>query len=153
DQVSTPEPGVLKDEFKAKRITKISSYIGQPSLLEPNFYRLKTQPGDIYLLCSDGVWSKFQDEELLQLIDLQPIEQAADKIVKTVYERGAPDNLSVILVQLQVPAKLRTLVDPVGEMPTAITPKASTDSGGRNLTPFIIAIVVVALIVGGIAIF
>ncbi len=157
DQVSLPEPGVLKDEFKARRVTKISSYIGQPNLLEPNFYRLKTQPGDIYLLCSDGVWSKFQDEELLENIDRQPLDQASERIVKLVYERGAPDNLSLILIQLEAPAKLRTVAEPIGEMATAITPKPipavpQSSGSGRSMTPFIIGgVVLVGVIIGGLA--
>ncbi len=155
DQVSTPEPGVLKDEFKTRRVTKISSYIGQPSLLEPNFYRLKTQPGDIYLLCSDGVWSKFQDEELLQNIDLQPLDQASERIVRLVYERGAPDNLSVILIQLGAAVRPRTLAEPIGEMATAITPKPIpavpvNGGGGRSMTPLIIGVVVLAAIIGAL---
>ncbi len=157
DQVSLPEPGVLKDEFKSRRVTKISSYIGQPNLLEPNFYRLKTQPGDVYLLCSDGIWSKFEDAELLELIDRQPLDQASERIVKLVYERGAPDNLSLILIKLETPpAAPRITAQPIGEMPTSITsrPTASRtstvavpQSSGRNLTPYIIGAVVIAVIV------
>src|SRR5689334_5055922 len=145
DQVSMPEPGVLKDEFKSRRITKISSYIGQPNLLEPNFYRLKTQPGDIYLMCTDGVWSKFEDEELLNNIDRQTLDQASEQIVRLVYERGAPDNLSLILVELQPPAKLSTMVEPIGEMATAISPKPTADNGGgRGMMPWIIGVIVLA---------
>jgi serine/threonine protein phosphatase PrpC len=150
DQVSMPEPGVLKDEFKSRRITKISSYIGQPNLLEPNFYRLKTQPGDIYLMCSDGVWSKFEDEELLQNIDRQPLEQASEQIVKLVYERGAPDNLSVILVQLESPTRASTVAEPIGEMATAITSKPTADTGGRGIMPWIIGVIVLAVIIAAI---
>ncbi len=156
DQVSLPEPGVLKDEFKARRVTKISSYIGQPNLLEPNFYRLKTQPGDVYLLCSDGVWSKIEDEELLQNIDRQPLDQVSERMVKLVYERGAPDNLSLILIQLEATTKPRTAAEPIGEMATAITSKPSpavvASGSGRSMTPLIIGgVVLVAVIIGGLA--
>jgi serine/threonine protein phosphatase PrpC len=155
DQVSLPEPGVLKDEFKSRRITKISSYLGQPHLLEPNFYRLKTQPGDTFVLCSDGVWSKIPDEELLQNIDRQPLEQASERLVKLVYERNAPDNLSVILVRLDETDTRKTLAEPIGEMPTAITAKptaTASSEGGRSMTPLIIGgVVLLAVIIGAVA--
>ncbi len=155
DQVSLPEPGVLKDEFKSRRITKISSYLGQPHLLEPNFYRLKTQPGDTFVLCSDGVWSKIPDDELLQNIDRQPLDQASERLVKLVYERNAPDNLSVILVRLDENPVRKTLAEPIGEMPTAITAKPAADvssQGGRSMTPFIIGgVVLLAIIIGAVA--
>jgi len=160
DQVSLPEPGVLKDEFKSRRVTKISSYIGQPNLLEPNFYRLKTQPGDTFLLCSDGVWSKIPDEELLQNIDRQPLEQASERLVKLVYERNAPDNLSVVLIRLAVETVTRGMAAPIGEMATAITakpsaaPSTSTSSengGGRSrivgVVAFLAVVGIIALLV------
>ncbi len=154
DQVSLPEPGVLKDEFKSRRVTKISSYIGQPNLLEPNFYRLKTQPGDTYLLCSDGVWSKIPDEELLQNIDRQPLDQASERLVRLVYERNAPDNLSVVLIRLEAASARGVAAEPIGEMATAITAKpgvasSSDDGAGRKITPqIIIGAVIFAAIVG-----
>lgn len=158
DQVSLPEPGVLKDEFKARRVTKISSYIGQPNLLEPNFYRLKTQPGDTYLLCSDGVWSKIPDEELLQNIDRQPLDQASERLVKLVYERNAPDNLSVVLIRLEAaPVSRATMAAPIGEMPTSITAKASetpstnTSSAGGGGRSRIVGVVAFLAVVGIIA--
>lgn len=152
DQVSLPEPGVLKDEFKPRRVTKISSYIGQPNMLEPNFYRLKTQVGDTYLLCSDGVWSKIPDEELLETIDQQPLEQASERLVKLVYERNAPDNLSLVLVRLGPPKGRAAVGEPIGEMPTAIlTPTDRSEKGGSKVVPILIGVgVVVAAAIGGI---
>ncbi len=156
DQVSLPEPGVLKDEFKPRRVTKIAAYIGQPNLLEPNFYRLKTQPGDIYVLCSDGVWSKIPDEELLENINGQPLEQASERIVKLVYERGAPDNLSVILIHLTPPvagARPAAAAEPIGEMATSISgiPKPPAPNG-RGMMPLLLggAAVIAVIIVGAL---
>ncbi|MCA0456853.1 MAG: protein phosphatase 2C domain-containing protein [Chloroflexi bacterium] len=152
DQVSLPEPGVLKDEFKPRRVTKISSYVGQPNMLEPNFYRLRTQVGDTYLLCSDGVWSKIPDEELLDVIDRQPLEQASERLVKLVYERNAPDNLSLVLVRLGPPKGPAAVGEPIGEMPTAIlTPTDRGEKGGSKVVPILIGVgVVVAAAIGGI---
>ncbi len=153
DQVSLPEPGVLKDEFKARRVTKISSYIGQPNLLEPNFYRLKTQPGDTFLLCSDGVWSKIPDEELLQNVDRQPLDQASERLVKLVYERNAPDNLSVILIRLETPPAPRPAAAPIGEMPTSISPKSSAaPAGGGGSGRLVGGVVVVIVLIAAAAI-
>ena len=151
DQVSLPEPGVLKDEFKPRRVTKISSYIGQPNMLEPNFYRLRTGLGDTYLLCSDGVWSKIPDEELLDVIDKQPLEQASERLVKLVYERNAPDNLSLVLVRLEPPKAPAAIGEAIGEMPTAIlTPTDRAEKGGSKIVPILIGVgVVVAAAIGG----
>lgn len=138
DQVIQAEPGVLKDEIAVRRATKISSYMGQPTTLEPNFYRLKAQVGDTFLLCTDGIWSKVSDQELLDIITGNTLEAAADHIVKLDYERGAPDNLSLILIQLGAKSK-----------------RHAANKGTGCLSPLLVIggiIAATAVIVGGAAV-
>jgi serine/threonine protein phosphatase PrpC len=99
DQVS---PGVA-GHLPSRRSTKISSYLGQPNPLEPNYYPIEARIGDTYILCTDGIWSKVSDDELRDVILGQSIEQAADTLVQMVLDRGAPDNLTVVIVQLGKP--------------------------------------------------
>jgi len=58
------------------------------------------QPGDQFLLASDGLTRMVDNTELVaELASKQP-EQAADKLIETVLSRGAPDNVSIIIVKL-----------------------------------------------------
>lgn len=65
---------------------------------EPDLFRLRTQPGDRLLLCSDGLSNLVGDEEIATLLAAYPLDQAADRLLGRALERGAPDNVSLILV-------------------------------------------------------
>lgn len=56
------------------------------------------QPGDHFLLASDGLTRLVRDEELLAEITGRSPEEAADRLIQTVLARGAPDNVSLVLV-------------------------------------------------------
>lgn len=58
-------------------------------------------PGDIFLLASDGLTRLLTQVELLAALYSKPIEQAADYFIATVLARGAPDNVSLIIVKVQ----------------------------------------------------
>lgn len=58
-------------------------------------------PGDHFLLASDGVTRCLQDSELLDIAISSNPRQAVETIRDLVLERGAPDNLSVVIVRVQ----------------------------------------------------
>ena len=55
--------------------------------------------GDVFVLCSDGLHGLVKEPELLEIAKL-PIEDAANEYVKRVLERGAPDNVTVIVAKV-----------------------------------------------------
>ncbi|MDE0156555.1 MAG: protein phosphatase 2C domain-containing protein [Gammaproteobacteria bacterium] len=60
------------------------------------------RPGDMYLLCSDGLTDMVGDEDIgatLAAYDSDP-ERAALELVQTANENGGKDNISVILVKI-----------------------------------------------------
>lgn len=64
--------------------------------------RRRLLQGDVLLLCSDGIWKELPPEVLEQMM-LQPmpsLQHRADSLVQAVMQRGAPDNLSLILVEV-----------------------------------------------------
>jgi protein phosphatase len=58
------------------------------------------QEGDTFILCSDGLHGLVKEPELKDVAKF-PIEQAADEFVKRVLERGAPDNVTVIVARVE----------------------------------------------------
>lgn len=61
------------------------------------------QAGDVFVLCSDGVWAYFDDEELGFIVAGYPARQAAEVIVQRARERaaGTGDNIGLVIVRLQ----------------------------------------------------
>jgi serine/threonine protein phosphatase Stp1 len=57
-------------------------------------------PGDQFLLASDGLTRMVDDNELAAELASNPPAKAAEKLIETVLSRGAPDNVSLIIVKL-----------------------------------------------------
>lgn len=68
-------------------------------------------PGDVFLLCSDGLTKMLDDDEIERIVGEAGIERAADALISATLDRGARDNVSVVLVEARMPA----LVAPVDE--------------------------------------
>ena len=56
------------------------------------------QEGDTFILCSDGLHGLVKEDEMLEVAK-QAIDAAADEFVKRALERGAPDNVTVIVAR------------------------------------------------------
>jgi serine/threonine-protein phosphatase Stp1 len=59
-----------------------------------------TREGDQFLLASDGLTRVVNDREIAMELERSSPEQAADNLLQTVLERGAPDNVSLIIARL-----------------------------------------------------
>jgi serine/threonine protein phosphatase PrpC len=62
---------------------------------------ITTQPGDRWLLCSDGLSSYVSEEKIFSaLSQVTDATAAADRLVKDALDQGAPDNVTVVLVDI-----------------------------------------------------
>ncbi len=59
------------------------------------------QPGDLFLIASDGLTRLVGDDELRNELQAPDLAFTADELVNLVLLRGAPDNVSLILVRVQ----------------------------------------------------
>ncbi len=57
-------------------------------------------PGDIFLLCSDGLCGQFEDDsEMGKILSVLPLQQAVRALVDLANLRGGPDNITVVTVK------------------------------------------------------
>jgi protein phosphatase len=62
---------------------------------------LDTRPGDRWLLCSDGLSSYVSEERITAALQSTTTAQAAaDRLVKDSLDHGAPDNVTVVVVDI-----------------------------------------------------
>ncbi|HVG22563.1 MAG TPA: Stp1/IreP family PP2C-type Ser/Thr phosphatase, partial [Thermoanaerobaculia bacterium] len=61
---------------------------------------IELQPGDTFILCSDGLHGLVKEPELRE-IAAKPIDAAADEFLRKALERGAPDNVTVIVARVE----------------------------------------------------
>ncbi|MDO4583413.1 MAG: protein phosphatase 2C domain-containing protein [Planctomycetia bacterium] len=59
------------------------------------------QPGDIFLLCSDGLSGQFEDREaeMGKILSILPLREATQAMVDIANLRGGPDNITVTTVK------------------------------------------------------
>jgi len=76
---------------------------------------LKVHPGDVFLLCSDGLSGVLEDKVLSGIILTNPPEPAVAKLVRLANEWGGPDNISAVVVTVgsQVPRVSRPYALPL----------------------------------------
>lgn len=60
----------------------------------------EAEPGDIFLLGSDGLTRLVEPDELLDQLTTYPPDIAADGLLQMVLDRGAPDNVSFVVVRV-----------------------------------------------------
>lgn len=62
---------------------------------------LDTKPGDRWLICSDGLSSYVSDEKIAAVLgSVSDPEDAAERLIKESLDEGAPDNVTVVLVDI-----------------------------------------------------
>ena len=66
--------------------------------------------GDSFLLCSDGLWAYFSDDELAAILARHSAREAAEMLVRLARERarGGGDNISLAIVKLVEPPRPRS---------------------------------------------
>ena len=57
------------------------------------------EPEDAFLVCSDGLTGHLSDEDIRDHVEGKRSQEACDAMIETVLERGATDNVSVIVVR------------------------------------------------------
>lgn len=91
------DPGEAEDHPDSNVVTRA---VGASATLDVETSTGDAQPGDYFLLASDGLTRVVSDSEIYSALTTAPIAAAAEKLIDTVLSRGAPDNVSLIIVRL-----------------------------------------------------
>ena len=80
----------------------VTRALGIDPSVEPEIREYPTRPGDIYLLCSDGLNDMVEDEDIGMAVETlgANLPLAAQQLVQMANDNGGRDNVSVILVRV-----------------------------------------------------
>jgi protein phosphatase len=80
----------------------ITKAIGAKDTLDVDILEQVLQPGDVALLCSDGLHSMIDHDAIAKAITPMPdsLEEAARRLIDAANEAGGKDNVSVVLIRL-----------------------------------------------------
>jgi serine/threonine-protein phosphatase Stp1 len=77
----------------------ITRAVGVAKELELDSCDGKIEPGDVFMLVTDGVTGACTDDEILTALSGKSFDAAADEIVRHCLDHGAPDNLTLLLIE------------------------------------------------------
>lgn len=73
--------------------------VGQQGPLEVDTFRCSLMPGEVLLLCTDGLWEMVPEEEIVRTVaDAPSVQAACEQLVQKANEAGGKDNITVIIV-------------------------------------------------------
>jgi protein phosphatase len=98
------DAGLITPELAktAQHKNLVTRALGIEPTVEPEIHEYHTKPGDIYLLCSDGLCDMVEDEDIAMALSMlgANLKLAAQQLVQMANDNGGRDNVSVILVRV-----------------------------------------------------
>lgn len=80
----------------------ITRAIGGEPTIEPDFYRFKTYPGDLIIMCTDGLYAEVGADTMLQMaMETKAMHRLARNLVDEANHAGGKDNISVVCIKIQ----------------------------------------------------
>lgn len=77
----------------------ITRAIGALDTVEIDFFNEELSPGDIVLMCSDGLTNMLEDEEIEAILkEPVSIEEKAQRLIEAANNNGGKDNIAVVII-------------------------------------------------------
>ncbi len=82
----------------------ITRALGTQSRVTPDIFQLEAEPGDMFLLCSDGLTRELPNQKLESLLseglpNLTPLVNLCTRLVEAANRAGGADNITCLLVR------------------------------------------------------
>lgn len=96
---------MTKEEAEHSKLkSKLTQCVGASQMLEPETGVGNLSKKDCFLLCSDGFYHKFREEDMKELYtdkyaDDKKLEQICQRAVKNIMKLGEKDNISVAIIK------------------------------------------------------
>ncbi|MEK6272434.1 MAG: Stp1/IreP family PP2C-type Ser/Thr phosphatase [Actinomycetota bacterium] len=142
----------------------ITRALGPEREVEVDTLTHRARPGDVYLLCSDGLTAMVREDRIAAtLADTESLEDAVSSLVSEANEAGGRDNITVVAFRLEeaeVPAEAEeapTLIGPAAEE-AGLTARAVAEAAAaatpprrwpRRLAKSLAGVAILAAIAGG----
>ena len=95
---TAPSPPSRRPPIPAKTSSPVP---GGQSTVETETGECTVRPGDVLLLCSDGLSNPVSDRTMARILTEVPFYEAADVLVAKALEHGGQDNITVLLIGVE----------------------------------------------------
>jgi protein phosphatase len=88
------------DALRSPLRNVITRALGTQPEVTPDVFEFEAEPGDLYLLCSDGLTRELSDPLLESLLCLDlPLDELCARVVGAANKAGGQDNITCLLVR------------------------------------------------------
>ncbi len=128
------KPDLLPEEIARLPKNIITRALGMKDAVKVDIRSELAAPGDVYLLCSDGLTGMVPDAQILEVVSLtDDPQEACELLIAEANDAGGTDNISALVVLITDPANESRTTSPVittdhGEIETHEAADASPDS-------------------------
>jgi serine/threonine protein phosphatase PrpC len=92
----------VSSPFCAIHRHSLTGAVGMEATVEAHCNRVLLQPGDVLLLCSDGLYEPVKPDRVVELLQAEGTAQAlAERLVEEAYTRGGTDNITAVVVRVR----------------------------------------------------
>ena len=96
---------VEKREGEARKKAPLTQHLGidpERYLLEPHIMKEHIEPGDQFLLCSDGLTDMLTDSEICEImLHSQNARESVQQLIDAALEKGGKDNVTAIVCRIR----------------------------------------------------
>ncbi len=95
--------GLLTEEQSKSFVGRnvITRSVGYEREVRPDILERQIEPGEIYLICSDGLSGLVTDEKISQILCNNPPEKMAKACVEQALANGGDDNVTVLIIHFR----------------------------------------------------
>ncbi|MGO9764123.1 MAG: Stp1/IreP family PP2C-type Ser/Thr phosphatase [Myxococcaceae bacterium] len=112
-QQISEDHSLVNEQIKAGMITPeearhsryrniITRSVGFEEEVQVDVMGLLAEPGDVFILCSDGLANMLEDTEILEIVRANTLGEIPAKLIELANERGGDDNITVIAVRAEL---------------------------------------------------
>ncbi len=126
------KPDLLPEEIARLPKNIITRALGMKDAVKVDIRTGRAEPGDVYLLCSDGLTGMVPDVQILEVVGLTDNPQeACELLIAEANDAGGTDNISALIIHVTDAADTRA-ADSDGAIETDETQDTSLDALGLS---------------------
>jgi protein phosphatase len=96
------KPDLLPDEIARLPKNIITRALGMKDAVKVDIRSERAEPGDVYMLCSDGLTGMVPDQQILEVVGLtDDPQEACELLIAEANDAGGTDNISALIIRIE----------------------------------------------------
>lgn len=112
-ELLTLDHSLVEEQVRLGRMTRaeaarspyrnvITRALGTQCNVTPDVFGHEAEPGDLFLLCSDGLTRELSDETIASMLSTDaPLDELCERLVQAAKQAGGHDNITCLLVRAE----------------------------------------------------